>query len=103
MSNNIRTLNFIKKLKNCPIEILNLANNDINEKQLIYLYDFSELKEIHLKNNLIKNNGEVNELVKKIENLERIIITGNNIDLYNNKEQEDDIIDEINDIFDNIF
>ena len=103
MSNNIRTLNFIKKLKNCPIEILNLANNDINEKQLIYLYDFSELKEIHLKNNLIKNIDEVNELVKKIENLERIIITGNNIDLYNNKEQEDDIIDEINDIFDNIF
>ena len=70
---------------------------------MIYLYDFSELKEIHLKNNLIKNIDEVNELVKKIENLERIIITGNNIDLYNNKEQEDDIIDEINDIFDNIF
>lgn len=67
------------------------------------MYDFSELKEIHLKNNLIKNIDEVNELVKKIENLERIIITGNNIDLYNNKEQEDDIIDEINDIFDNIF
>ena len=67
------------------------------------MYDFSELKEIHLKNNLIKNIDEVNELVKKIENLERIIITGNNIDLYNNKEQEDDIIDEINYIFDNIF
>ena len=50
-----------------------------------------------------RENSKVFTLVKKIENLERIIITGNNIDLYNNKEQEDDIIDEINDIFDNIF
>ena len=103
MSNNIRKLDFIRNLKNCPLEILNLNNNEIDEKQLIHLYDFSELKEIHLKNNLIQNIDEVNKLVNKLENLDKIIISGNKIDLYINKEQEEDIIDEINEIFENLF
>ena len=103
MSNNIRTLDFIQNLKNCPLEILNLNNNDIDEKQLIHLYDFPELKEIHLKNNLIQNIDEVNKLVNKLENLDKIIISGNKIDLYTNKDQEEDIIDEISDIFENLF
>ena len=103
MSNNIHTLDFIRNLKNCPLEILNLNNNEIDEKQLIHFYDFSELKEIHLKNNLIQNIDEVNKLVNKLENLDKIIISGNKIDLYINKEQEEDIIDEINEIFENLF
>ena len=103
MSNNIRKLDFIRNLKNCPLEILNLNNNEIDEKQLIHFYDFSELKEIHLKNNLIQNIDEVNKLVNKLENLDKIIISGNKIDLYINKEQEEDIIDEINEIFENLF
>ena len=103
MSNNIQTLNFIQNLKNCPLEILNLTNNELNEKQLIHLYALSELKEIHLKNNLIQNIDEVNELVNRIENLDKIIISGNKIDLYTNKEQEKDVIDEISDIFENLF
>ena len=103
MSNNIHTLDFIRNLKNCPLEILNLNNNEIDEKQLIHFYDFSELKEIHLKNNLIQNIDEVNKLVNKLENLDKIIISGNKIDLYINKEQEEDILDEINEIFENLF
>ena len=96
-------MDFIRNLKNCPLEILNLNNNEIDEKQLIHFYDFSELKEIHLKNNLIHNIDEVNKLVNKLENLDKIIISGNKIDLYINKEQEEDIIEEINEIFENLF
>ena len=85
MSNNIKELHFIEKLQNSPLEILILTNNEIDETQLKYLQNFPKLKEINLKNNLIKNINEVNNLANQLKNIEKIIVCGNQIDLYTNK------------------
>ena len=103
MSNNIKELNFIEKLQNCPLETLILTNNEIDETQLKYLQSFHGLKEINLKNNLIKNINEVNNLANQLNNLEKMIVCGNQIDLYTNKENEEDVFKEINEIFEDYF
>ena len=105
-SNDLRTLNFIQSIYNCPLENLILTNNKIDESQLMGLKNFKNIKEINLANNLIKRIDELENLVnelEKIESFDKIIIYGNKIDLFYNKKIDDDIINEIGDEFDKKF
>ena len=97
-SNNLKTLIFIQNIKNCPLEKLILENNEIEESQLKFLEDFENLKEVNIKDNSIKSIDEVN----KLKNIEKINLCGNNINLYPNEEKDDDLINEIDEIFESI-
>ena len=98
-SNNLETLAFIQNINHCPLEKLNLANNEIKDSDLKFLEDFDYLKEVNLKNNSIKSIDEAN----KLKNIEKINLYGNNINLYPNEEKDDNFIDEIDEIFENNF
>ena len=97
-SNNLKTLIFIQNIKNCPLEKLILENNEIEESQLKFLEDFEKLKEVNIKDNSIKSIDEVN----KLKNIEKINLCGNKINLYPNEEKDDDLINEIDEIFESI-
>ena len=97
-SNNLKTLIFIQNIKNCPLEKLILENNEIEESQLKFLEDFENLKEVNIKDNSIKSIDEVN----KLKNIEKINLCGNKINLYPNEEKDDDLINEIDEIFESI-
>ena len=105
MSNNLHSLDFILNLKNCPLETLILTNNDIDENQLKYLNDFDNLKEINLRNNAIKSIKEVDNIVNILtkKSLEKIIIYGNPIDIYQNQKSQEDFMNDVNEIFNNIY
>ena len=102
-SNNIHNLDFIQNIKECPLEKLILTNNEIDELQLKILNNFKTLREIQLKNNAIKNKKEVEDLVENLKNLEKIILYGNPMNLYDNKKPKNDFMDEVNEIFSNLF
>ena len=101
--NGLKKLSFLENIKNCPLEILILAGNEIDESQLIILRNFPNLKEINLKNNEIKSKNELNDLVNILKNLEKIIVYRNKINLYLNEEKEENIIDEIDEAFEIYF
>ena len=102
-SNNLHKLDFILNIKECPLETLILTNNEIDESQLKLLNNFDNLREIYLKNNAIKNKKEVEDLVTNLKNLEKIIIYGNPLNLYENEKTNKDFMNEVNEIFDNLY
>ena len=102
-SNNLHKLDFILNIKECPLETLILTNNEIDESQLKLLNNFDNLREIYLKNNAIKNRKEVEDLVTNLKKLEKIIIYGNPLNLYENEKTNKDFMNEINEIFDNLY
>ena len=75
-----------------------MENNEIEESQLKFLEDFENLKEVNIKDNSIKSIDEVN----KLKNIEKINLCGNKINLYPNEEKDDDLINEIDEIFESI-
>ena len=88
-SNNLISLSFVETINDIKLEEIILSDNHL--KEFYKLKKFIKLKQINLKGNKISDVTKLNDLLKELNDIEKLILSENNIDL--NIMQNDEIIE----------